>query len=67
MDCHNTKRINIQAVRDAKDSKFSLIDIKDPPFSRLRLWGGFPSDVAVAPVHRSMKPLLFMQVRYAPA
>ena len=27
MDCHNTKRINIQAVRDAKDSKFSLIDI----------------------------------------
>ncbi|MBM2836746.1 MAG: hypothetical protein HW409_935 [candidate division NC10 bacterium] len=27
MDCHNTRRINIQAVRDAKDSKFSLIDI----------------------------------------
>jgi hypothetical protein len=27
MDCHNTKRINIQAVRDAKDSKFSLIDM----------------------------------------
>ena len=41
--------------------------IEGPPFSRLRLCGGFPSDVAIAPVHRSMRPLLFMQVRYAPA
>jgi len=27
IDCHNTMRINMQAVRDTKDSKFSLIDI----------------------------------------